>query len=78
MPWTLLATKSSSSQASTFWYRASAMASRLLPTPWSPARTRSAGRDSSTLGVESSVALRTFRVRLLEPREVTWTSSAST
>ena len=58
MPWTLLATNNTSSQASTFWYMASTISSTPRFVPFSPASAWEAGMDSSTLGVEISVALR--------------------
>ena len=42
----------------------STMASSSLPTPFRPDRTWSAGRESSTLGVEISVALRMVTFQL--------------
>ena len=71
MPWTLLAMKSSSSQASTFWYMVSTMASSSRLTPFRPVRTWSAGRDRRTLGVAISVALRISVVRLVPVRAET-------
>ncbi len=63
MPCTLLAMKSSSSQARMFWYMVLTMAFSSLFTPFRPERTWSAGRERSTLGVEISVALRMVVVR---------------